>query len=48
MPLVRINLAQTASPEVVQAISNVVYDAMIDVVKVPEHRQVSDHHAPCA
>lgn len=47
MPLVRINLAQTASPEVVQAIGDVVYDAMINVVKVPEHDkfQIVTRHA---
>jgi len=36
MPLVRINLSQTTSPEIVKAISDVVYDAMIDVVNVPK------------
>src|ERR1700690_1016955 len=48
MPLVRINLAHTASPEVVQAISDVVYNAMVDVVNVPEHDkfQIITRHAP--
>lgn len=48
MPFVRINLAETASPEVVRAISDVVYDAMINVVNVPLHDkfQVVTRHAP--
>ena len=48
MPFVRINLAKTASPEVVRAISDVVYDAMINVVNVPLHDkfQVITRHAP--
>ena len=48
MPLVRINLAQTTSPEVVKAISDVVYEAMIDVVNVPKNDkfQIITRHAP--
>jgi 4-oxalocrotonate tautomerase len=48
MPFVRINLAETASPEVVRAISDVVYDAMLNVVNVPLHDkfQVITRHAP--
>lgn len=48
MPFVRINLAKTASPEAVRAISDVVYDAMINVVNVPLHDkfQVITRHAP--
>jgi 4-oxalocrotonate tautomerase len=48
MPFVRINLAKTASPEVVRAISDVVYDAMLNVVNVPLHDkfQVITRHAP--
>jgi 4-oxalocrotonate tautomerase len=48
MPLVRINLAQTTSPEVVKAISDVVYEAMIDVVNVPRNDkfQIITRHAP--
>ncbi len=48
MPLVRINLAQTVSPEVVQAISDVGYDAIINGVKVLEHDkfQIITRHAP--
>lgn len=48
MPLVRINLSRTASPEAVRAISDVVYDAMIKVVNVPEHDkfQIITRHAP--
>ena len=48
MPLVRINLSQTTSPEIVKAISDVVYDAMIDVVNVPKNDkfQIITRHAP--
>jgi 4-oxalocrotonate tautomerase len=48
MPFVRINLSESASPETVRAISDVVYDVMINVVKVPEHDkfQVVTRHAP--
>ncbi|RUF23373.1 tautomerase family protein [Pseudomonas aeruginosa] len=35
MPLVRINISNTASVETVRAISSVVYDAMISVANVP-------------
>jgi 4-oxalocrotonate tautomerase len=35
MPLVRINLSRTASPKLRQTVSDVVYDAMIAVAKVP-------------
>src|ERR1700676_1188179 len=35
MPLVRINLSRTASPKLWQTVSDVVYDAMITVAKVP-------------
>jgi 4-oxalocrotonate tautomerase len=35
MPLVRINLSRTASPKLRQTVSDVVYDAMITVAKVP-------------
>ena len=35
MPLVRINLNRTASPKLRQTVSDVVYDAMITVAKVP-------------
>ena len=37
MPLVRIDLRNTASPTVRQTVSDVVYDAMITVAKVPAH-----------
>jgi 4-oxalocrotonate tautomerase len=37
MPLVRIDLSSTASPKLRQTVSDVVYDAMISVVKVPAH-----------
>jgi 4-oxalocrotonate tautomerase len=48
MPLVRINLAQTASPEVVRAVSDAVYEAMHEVANVPEHDkfQIVTRHAP--
>ena len=48
MPLVRINLSQTTSPEIVKAISDVVYEAMIDVVNVPKNDkfQIITRHAP--
>lgn len=35
MPLVRINIARTASAETVRSVSNVVYEAMIGVANVP-------------
>ncbi|HEX6137674.1 MAG TPA: tautomerase family protein [Casimicrobiaceae bacterium] len=35
MPLVRINIAKSASAETVRAVSDVVYDAMISVANVP-------------
>jgi phenylpyruvate tautomerase PptA (4-oxalocrotonate tautomerase family) len=37
MPLARIDLAKDTSPEVVQAIGDVIYDAMTRVANVPEH-----------
>jgi 4-oxalocrotonate tautomerase len=35
MPLVRIDIASSASPQVVRAVSDVVYDAMTSVANVP-------------
>ena len=35
MPLVRIDIAKSAPPQVVRAISDVVYDAMTSVANVP-------------
>ena len=35
MPLVRIEIANSASPQVVRAVSDVVYDAMTSVANVP-------------
>jgi hypothetical protein len=35
MPLVRINISQSASPETVRIISDVIYDAMTSVANVP-------------
>jgi 4-oxalocrotonate tautomerase len=37
MPLVRIDLSKSTSPTVRQTVSDVVYDAMITVAKVPAH-----------
>lgn len=37
MPVVRINLSKNARPEVVQAISDTVYEAMTTVASVPEN-----------
>ena len=35
MPLVRIDIAKSAPPQVVRAISDIVYDAMTSVANVP-------------
>jgi 4-oxalocrotonate tautomerase len=47
MPLARIDLSSTASPQLKQTVSDVVYDAMIAVAKVPAHDkfQVITSHA---
>ena len=47
MPLVRININKGASSEQVHAISDVVYEAMIGVAKVPAHDkfQIITRHA---
>jgi 4-oxalocrotonate tautomerase len=47
MPLVRINLSKDASPEVVRAVSESVYDAMINIANVPANDkfQVITRHA---
>ncbi len=47
MPLVRINLSSSASPETVRAISDVVYEAMRELASVPEHDkfQIVTRHA---
>jgi phenylpyruvate tautomerase PptA (4-oxalocrotonate tautomerase family) len=37
MPLVRINLSKSYSPEQRQIVSDVVYTAMIEIANVPEH-----------
>jgi 4-oxalocrotonate tautomerase len=37
MPLVRINLSKNSSPQLRQVVSDVVYDAMIEIANVPEH-----------
>lgn len=48
MPLVRIDLSKSASPEVVAAVSETVYEAMVDIANVPEHDkfQIISRHAP--
>lgn len=48
MPLVRINISRDASQEVVRAVSESVYDAMITVANVPANDkfQVISRHAP--
>ena len=47
MPLVRINLSKSASAETVRTVSEVVYDAMINVANVPANDkfQVITRHA---
>jgi phenylpyruvate tautomerase PptA (4-oxalocrotonate tautomerase family) len=47
MPLARIDLAKDTSPEVVQAIGDVIYDAMTRIANVPEHDkfQIFNRHA---
>lgn len=47
MPLARIDLAKDTSPEVVQAIGDVIYDAMTRIANVPEHDkfQIVNRHA---
>ena len=47
MPLVRINIAKTATADTVQAISHVVYDAMTRVANVPANDkfQIVTRHA---
>lgn len=48
MPLVRIDLSKSASPEVVAAVSETVYEAMVNIANVPEHDkfQIISRHAP--
>lgn len=47
MPLVRINLSQSASAETIHTVSGVVYDAMINVANVPANDkfQIITRHA---
>ena len=47
MPLVRINLSKSASAETVRTVSEVVYDAMINVANVPANDkfQIINLHA---
>ena len=47
MPLVRINLFKSASAETVRTVSDVVYDAMINVANVPANDkfQIINRHA---
>jgi phenylpyruvate tautomerase PptA (4-oxalocrotonate tautomerase family) len=37
MPLVRINVNKSASPDVIRTVSEAVYDAMVEVANVPKH-----------
>lgn len=48
MPLARINLSKDTSPDVVKAISDTVYEAMITTANVPPHDkfQIVTRHAP--
>jgi phenylpyruvate tautomerase PptA (4-oxalocrotonate tautomerase family) len=48
MPLVRIDLRSDASAEFVRIVSDVIYNAMIEVANVPQHDkfQVITRHAP--
>jgi 4-oxalocrotonate tautomerase len=48
MPLVRIDVSSSSSPETRRIIGEVIYDAMIAVAKVPEHDkfQIVSLHAP--
>ncbi|WP_420992420.1 tautomerase family protein [Cupriavidus sp. 30B13] len=47
MPIVRIDLSNTHSAEVVQAIGDVIYDAMVSVASVPadDRFQIVSRHA---
>ena len=47
MPIVRIDLSKDASVEVVKAVSDTIYDAMINVANVPKHDkfQIITRHA---
>jgi hypothetical protein len=47
MPLVRIDIGHAATPELAQIISEVVYAAMIEIAKVPQHDkfQIITRHA---
>ena len=47
MPLVRIDIGNTATPELAQVISEVVYAAMIEIARVPQHDkfQIITRHA---
>ena len=48
LPLVRIDISKTASPERVRDVGNAVYNAMIAVANVPQHDrfQVVTRHEP--
>ena len=48
MPLVRIDISSASSPELRKIVSDVVYDAMISVAKVPAHDkfQIVSLHSP--
>jgi 4-oxalocrotonate tautomerase len=48
MPLVRIDLSKNASVELIRAVSDAVYNAMVEVANVPPHDkfQVITRHTP--
>jgi 4-oxalocrotonate tautomerase len=48
MPLVRIDLSKTASPDLVRAVSAAVYGAMVEIANVPAHDkfQIITRHEP--
>ena len=48
MPLVRIDIGNSATPELAKIASDVVYAAMIEIAKVPPHDkfQIITRHAP--
>ena len=47
MPLVRIDIGNTPTPELAQVIGEVVYAAMVEIAKVPQHDkfQIITRHA---
>ncbi|MEP9379789.1 tautomerase family protein [Aquabacter sp. CN5-332] len=47
MPLVRIDISKDASPELIRAVSDAIYDAMVEIANVPAHDrfQIVTRHA---